>query len=227
MLSALPRALGNLAMPELRRVLATSLLLAIASFVGLWSALALLVGHSTLFSWGPLNWVVDLLGAAAVLVLSWLLFPAIVTLIMGLFLNRVAAAVEAVDYPGRAAVRAISINEILMTTLRLTGLIILLNLLALPIYVLAPGANFFVFLGLNGYLLGREYFEVVALRRLDPLATRALRRRFAGRVFVGGIVIAGLFAVPLLNLAAPVIATAFMVHLFESLRYIDPQFLGD
>jgi hypothetical protein len=57
------------------------------------------------------------------------------------------------------------------------------NLLASPIYVLAPGINLFVFPGLNGYLFGREYFEVVALRRLDAETARALRHRFDGRVF--------------------------------------------
>jgi uncharacterized protein involved in cysteine biosynthesis len=49
------------------------------------------------------------------------------------------------------------------------------------------------------------------------VAARSLRRRFAGRVFLAGAAIAGLFAVPLVNLAAPVVATAFMLHLFEAL----------
>ncbi len=140
---------------------------------------------------------------------------------MGFFLDRIAAAVEALDYPGRRPARRATIAETATTTLRLMGLSIILNLFALPVYVLAPGLNFFVFLGLNGYLFGREYFEVVALRRLELTAARALRTRFAGRVFLGGIAIAGLFAVPLVNLVAPVIATAFMVHLFEGLRRTD------
>jgi CysZ protein len=58
---------------------------------------------------------------------------------------------------------------------------------------------------------------VVALRRLDAGEARAVRRRFAGRIFLGGVVIAGLFALPLVNLVAPVIATAFMLHIFEAL----------
>jgi len=48
-------------------------------------------------------------------------------------------------------------------------------------------------------------------------AARAVRSRFAGRIFLGGVVIAGLFALPLVNLVAPVIATAFMLHIFEAL----------
>jgi uncharacterized protein involved in cysteine biosynthesis len=77
-------------------------------------------------------------------------------------------------------------------------------------------------LALNGYLFGRGYFEVVALRRLDAAAAKALRLRFAGRVFFGGVVIAGMFALPLVNLVAPVIATAFMVHVFEALPQVAP-----
>jgi uncharacterized protein involved in cysteine biosynthesis len=116
-----------------------------------------------------------------------------------------------------------AIREMAMTSLRLMLLTLALNLLALPIYVLVPGINVFVFFGLNGYLFGREYFEVVALRRLDGDAAKAMRRRFGGRVFLGGVIITGLFALPFVNLAAPVIATAFMVHLFEGLLRLAPS----
>jgi uncharacterized protein involved in cysteine biosynthesis len=75
-----------------------------------------------------------------------------------------------------------------------------------------------VFYALNGYLLGREYFELVALRRLDESSVRALRRSYQGSIFLSGALIAFITTIPLLNLAAPVVATAFMVHLFESLR---------
>ncbi|MDF2766966.1 MAG: hypothetical protein K0S81_3962, partial [Rhodospirillales bacterium] len=75
-----------------------------------------------------------------------------------------------------------------------------------------------VFYALNGYLLGREYFELVALRRLDENSVRALRRSYQGSILLSGALIAFITTVPLLNLAAPVVATAFMVHLFESLR---------
>lgn len=223
MVSALLHAFADLSAPALRRFVVLSLGLALASFIALWIAVAFLLGRTTLFDWGPLEWIVDLLGAAAVLVLSWLLFPAVVTIVTGFFLERIAAAVEALDYPEVGPPRHASVAETVMTTLRLMGLAVFLNFLAMPVYLLAPGLNFFVFLGLNGYLFGREYFEVVALRRLDPMAIRAARRRFAGRIFLGGVAIAGLFAVPFVNLVAPVIATAFMVHLFERLRRASPQ----
>jgi hypothetical protein len=74
-----------------------------------------------------------------------------------------------------------------------------------------------LFYAVNGHLLGREYFEVVALRRLDPQAARQLRRDYAGRIWLAGTLIAVTFSIPLLNLAAPVLGTAFMLHRFQRL----------
>src|SRR5690242_8945596 len=224
MVGALFRAVGALGERPMRRVVALSLALAVLSFAVLWLAIAALLYHTSFFEWRVLNWLVELLGGLAVLGLTWLLFPAAVTLIMSFYLERVAAAVEAVDYPGRGPPRRQSLGEIVAITLRLTLLTLLLNLLALPVYLLVPGINLFLFLALNGYLFGRGYFEVVALRRLDTGAARRVRSRFAGRIFLGGVVIAGLFALPLVNLVAPVIATAFMLHIFEALPrpVVDP-----
>ena len=75
--------------------------------------------------------------------LSWLLFPAAVTAIMSFFLERIAATVEALDYPGRGPPRRQRIGETIASTLRLTGLTLLLNLLALPVYLLVPGINLY------------------------------------------------------------------------------------
>jgi uncharacterized protein involved in cysteine biosynthesis len=81
-----------------------------------------------------------------------------------------------------------------------------------------PPLNLLLFYLLNGYLLGREYFEMVAVRRLDPAATKRLRRDRRGRVILAGAVITFLLTIPLVNLITPIIATAFMLHVFEDLR---------
>jgi uncharacterized protein involved in cysteine biosynthesis len=70
--------------------------------------------------------------------------------------------------------------------------------------------------GLNGYLLGREYFEMPAFRRLSRPEAKAVFGQYRSRFVGGGIVIAFLSTLPIVNLIAPIIATAFMVHLFES-----------
>jgi uncharacterized protein involved in cysteine biosynthesis len=223
MIVALFRAIGALSAPPMRRVVALSFGLATLTFAALWLAVAGILYHTAFFEWRLLNWLIDLLGGLGVLLLTWLLFPAVVTLIMGFYLERVAAAVEAVDYPGRGPPRAQRLAELLAVMLRLTGLTLVLNLLALPVYLLIPGINLFLFFALNGYLFGRGYFEVVALRRLDAGEAGKVRSRFAGRIFLGGVVIAGLFALPLVNLVAPVIATAFMLHIFEALPRVEPH----
>jgi CysZ protein len=215
MLNAFFRALGDLLSPPLRKVVALSLAIAIATFIALWIAVAFTLGHLPTVGWRVVNWLIDVAGAVGVLVLSWLLFPAIVTMIMGLFLEPVAAAVEELHYPDRGPPRPLSIGEAAWAGVRLMLFSLVLNVLALPLYLLLPGLNILVFLGMNGYLFGRQYFELIALRRLNPDTANQVRHRFAGRVFSGGVIIAGMFALPLINLVVPVFATAFMLHLFE------------
>jgi uncharacterized protein involved in cysteine biosynthesis len=115
--------------------------------------------------------------------------------------------------------RSAGFGESAIAAVKLGLVTLALSLLVLPLY-LVPGVNLAVFLLLNGYLLGREYFELVAGRRLAPAETRAARRAGRGSVFAAGVVIAGLFAVPGLNLAAPVLATAFMVHRVARFRFL-------
>jgi len=96
-----------------------------------------------------------------------------------------------------------------------------LNLAALPLYLVlmfVPPLNLFVFYLLNGYLLGREYFELVAARRLDMAAVKRFRRTYRGRVLLAGVVIAFLLTLPIVNLVMPIMATGAMLHVFEGLR---------
>ena len=115
MVGALFRAIGALAEPTMRRVVALSLGLAVLTFVLLWFAIAALLYRTSFFDWRVLNWLVDLLGGLAVLGLTWLLFPAVVTLIMGFYLERVAAA-----FRGRPILTAEQIEDVVafLKTLR-------------------------------------------------------------------------------------------------------------
>jgi uncharacterized protein involved in cysteine biosynthesis len=203
--------------PQLRRIVLLAVGLTLAVFVALWATTAWLLINTELFTWGWLDEALDVLGTLAALALSWFLFPAVVMLILGLFLDRVVEAIERRHYPDLPPARGTALGASILAALRLGLLALALNLLLLPAYLLLPGLNLLLFWGVNGYLLGREYFEVVALRRLDPAAARAMRRSRGAAVFAG-IVIALLLTVPILNLAAPVIGAAFMLHLFEAWR---------
>src|SRR3954453_157115 len=135
MVSALLRALADLSNPAVRRLTASGLALALAIFLLVWIAVAILLTRTAPFGWAPLNWLVDLLGGLTVLVVSWLIYPAVVTLAMGFFLDRIAEAVETLHYPGSGPARRSSVAETVATTVRLMSITLLLNLLALPVYL--------------------------------------------------------------------------------------------
>ncbi|MFO1145942.1 MAG: EI24 domain-containing protein [Rhodospirillales bacterium] len=99
----------------------------------------------------------------------------------------------------------------------------MLALNTMPLFSPAPPVFPFVFYGVNGYLLGREYFEeVAAARRLDSAAVRILRRRHIRTIFAAGVPLALLPTIPLVNPLAPLVGTAAMVHLFATMQR-EPQ----
>ena len=101
---------------------------------------------------------------------------------------------------------------------------VLLNLALLPRYLFffwIPPRIVFVFTALNGYLLGREYFELIAPRRLEPAAVRPMWKRYRGRLWIAGMIITLLLSIPIVNWIMPVAAAAFMLHIFEQLRRQD------
>lgn len=217
MISALFKAFSQFGDPRIRRVIWLSAGFAVVILVGLAIGLWVLIGWlAGLTGW--LDTLAEWAAGIGVVFLAWMLFPAAIGLTVGLFLENVADAVEARHYPGLPAVRAQSLREAIAAGLKFAAVALGLNLLALPLYVVlifVPPFNLILFYTLNGYLLGREYFETVALRRLDERDARALRRAYGGQVFLAGVLIAFLLTVPIVNLVAPVLATAFMLHLFQ------------
>jgi len=152
--------------------------------------------------------------------LAWFLFPAVITIFVGFFVEAVASAVEARYYPGRPPARQQSFAAMVGTGLRFGAVALFLNLILLPAYLLMllfPPLYLLVFYWVNGYLLGRAYFELVAYRRLDERAANALRRAWSGRVTLAGVMIALMLTIPVFNLFAPIAATAFALHLFEAM----------
>lgn len=220
MIPALFKAFAQLPDPRLRGVLKLGVLGALLAYVVLVALVWTVLAHVTFFqeAWADIG--TDVAIGLAALVLPVLFFPALATTIMGGWLERVADAVEDRHYPGLNWPRPQKWSEVLLTTLRFLAVMVLVNLLALPVYLLLliTGLTVVLVTAVNGYLLGREYFELVALRRLDPRQARKVFRHHLGKLWLAGAIIAMLFGIPILNLAAPVIATAFMVHVFQSLR---------
>ena len=220
MFGAFAKALDQFGDPQTRRVFWIGIAVAAVTFAGLWTAIFYLLASTQAFDgpWlGWLDWIADLLGGAVTLWLTWLLFPAVITLVVGIMLDSVAGAVEQRHYPYLPMAQGQSVLASALGALQFTAVLVVLNLFLL-VFLLFPPVFPFVFYAVNGYLLGREYFELVALRRLVPAEATALRQRHSGSLLVTGVLIALLLTVPLVNLLIPVIATAAMVHLFESWR---------
>jgi len=231
MIAHLSRSIAQLSDPKLRNVVLFAVLGALGVFVVLWAvAWWLLAGVDPSGIWG-LSWLAERTGEGfgwvagvafflALLVATFLIFPGVVTVIVGLFLEQVAAAVEERHYPEAGPARPQSIPEVLGSTLKFAAVVVLLNLLAMPLYLVLffiPGANLLLYYLLNGYLIGREYYELVAFRRLPPGEASRLRRTYRSRVLLAGIVLTFLMTIPVVNLIAPVIGAAFMVHVTHEL----------
>jgi uncharacterized protein involved in cysteine biosynthesis len=221
MLTLLLKSLSAIFEPEIRIVLWKGVLLSVLLLGALGLGLSILVAELDLFEWAWLDWVIHALGGLTVIVLTVLLFPAVVGLVSSFFLEDVAAAIEARHYPEITAGRRQGLAEVLGVAVRFTALVIAVNILALPVYVFffwAPLLNILLFYGVNGYILGREYFELVALRHLEPAEARRIYRQYRLRFSLAGIWIAVLLSIPVANILTPLVATAFMVHVYWTLH---------
>ena len=214
---ALSRTLTQIVSPPFRSVLWKSLGLTLALFVGLWFALEALALPFLGPVLGPYPWVATalgwLLGAGLVVGAGFLLAP-VSSVFAGLFLDDVAEAVEARFYPGDPRGRPLPLGRSIAIAGKFLGLVLLANVVAL-ILVLVLGLGVVVFFVVNGYLLGREYFTFAAMRHVDEASAARLRSDNEGTVFLGGLLIAGLLAVPVANLLTPLFAAGLMVHLWK------------
>lgn len=217
MWQAFSQGLGDALTPAGRRALMLSVGGAVVLLLGLWLGAWALLGlvHVGRFPW--LDMPIEILGNLAALFIAWLLFPAMSLLVLSLFLDRVVSEFERAHYPDLAPPREVGIAAAVASGLRLALLGLVLNLAALPLYFFLPGLNLVVFYALNGYLVGREYFELIALRRMERRAARAAFRARRYRLVAAGALIAFLLSIPVVNLAAPLIGAGFMLHLFEGM----------
>jgi CysZ protein len=227
-------AAGRLFSPEFRAVflktLGITLLALAASWFGLYKLFdalalpwidALLPGFPAWAGWLGLIAAI-FAGVGLALGLALLIAP-VTALVAGLFLDDIAEVVERTDYPADPPGRALPIVPAIVMTLKFLGIVIVANIFAV-LLLLVPGINIGAFFLVNGYLLGREFFEFAAMRFRPEAEAKALRRKYAGTVFLAGLVIAAFLAVPLLNLLTPLFAAAMMVHLHKavSARELSP-----
>lgn len=150
------------------------------------------------------------------LVLSVFLMVPVASAFTGIFLDDVMDAVEEKHYPSLPPAPRVPLGETLREAMGFLGVIIVANIAALVLYVtpLAP----FVFYGLNGFLLGREYYRMIAVRRLGRAAAKSAYRKNFGTVWLAGALMAVPLTVPLVNLLVPILGVATFTHLFHRLE---------
>lgn len=218
-------ALGQIGDPRFRKVLflgiGLTIVLLIAVYAGfLWIINALVGEEATVPLLGEVTWMGDLLSVSSFLfmmVLSVFLMVPVASAITSMFLDEVAQAVEDKHYPALPPVPGVPFWDGLRDTVNFLGVLVLANILALFLYVLFTPLAPFIFWGLNGFLLGREYFTLAAMRRLGRERARELRAKHTATIWLAGTLMAVPLSVPLINLIIPIIGAATFTHIYHAL----------
>jgi CysZ protein len=231
MIDAAIKAISQLFSPPLRAVLWKSIGLALAliivigivlerlimHFVGAGSAsLESTLGTSSHLPISVLAWLLSIAAGLGIVVGSIMLMPAVTALVGSFFADQIGEAVEREHYPADPPGKAVPLWLAVWEGLKTALLALLIYLCAAPLLLFA-GFGAIIFFLATAYVLGREYFELAAMRLRPPAEAKALRRRNAAMVYVGGLFIAAFVSIPIANLATPLFAMAFMVHLHKRL----------
>ncbi len=216
MLKAAFLAVTDLLSPDFRKVLGAAIGLTLALFVAVFAGVESLFWFVSLVRWPWVETLMAVIAAIGMLVMFFFLMGPVTSLFAGFFLDRIAAKVEAKHYPGDPSGVPLSGFVAIFTALQFAGLVLLFNLMALPF--IGVGIGVFIVLAINAYLLGREYFEMAAMRFMPVKQARALRRAHGVKIFVAGLLPAALALVPFVNLVVPLFATSYFVHLFKRVQ---------
>lgn len=212
--------------PRFRRVLWMGIGLTIALLIccsaGFLAVINWLVGENVALPiLGEVTWLNDLLSWSSLflmMILSVFLMVPVASGITSMFLDEVAQAVEDKHYPTLPAVPGVPFVDALRDTVSFLGLLIGANLLALIFYVIFTPFAPFIFWGLNGFLLGREYFTLAAMRRVGRVQAKQLRRKHMMTIWIAGILMAIPLSVPLVNLLIPILGAATFTHIYHGVK---------
>jgi len=239
MLDAAVKALSQILSPPMRSILWRSIGLALVLIVivsiGLQRPLSWLATSGEVWAeamLGPgfhtaldiLAWILSIAAGLGVVFGAVFLMPAITSLVASVFVDEVAEHVEREHYPAERPGKALPFGLAMTEGVKTALLTILVYLLALP-FVFVAGAGFIAFFIATAWLLGREYFELAAMRFRPPAEAKAMRKANAAAVFAAGLVIAAFVSIPIVNLATPLFGMAFMVHMHKRLSGPRPELI--
>lgn len=217
------KALSQIGDPRFRRVLAMGVGLSIGLLAVIYlifaGAVSIFFPDSIAIPWiGEVTWIKAAITWATIpvmLLLSTFLMMPVASAFTSLFLDEVADAVEEEHYPHLDQTPRTPFVEGVKDSATFLGVLVGANILALILYAFFPFLAPFIFWALNGFLLGREYFQLVAVRRLGRAGARALRRQHSGKIWLAGALMAIPLSVPIVNLLIPVLGAATFTHLYH------------
>lgn len=166
-------------------------------------------------------WIDDLLSWASIALMALLsifLMVPVASAFTGFFLEDIAAAVEERHYPELPPVPRLPWTEALTDSLGFFALLVVVNVLMLIAYLFTGPLIPVLFWAVNGFLLGREYYQMVAMRRIGRKAATASRRRHFGKIWFAGTLMAIPLSAPVINLFIPLLGVATFTHLFHRLE---------
>lgn len=164
-----------------------------------------------------LRHVVEAASMALSIFIAFLLFPLTFPLIITLFEEYISIYIERKHYGSISNVSIMTVKEKVVAGIRFFGILLVLNLLLIPFYFI-PVINVVLYYGINGYLLSREFFEMVVGRYESLVSVRRIRKKYWRQLTIGGIVLMFGAVVPVLNLLMPVLTVIFMVHFYHNIR---------
>jgi CysZ protein len=183
MLVAAAKALSQILSPPMRSILWKSIGLALvlitvlaigmqrllnwaATSGGVWAESTIGSDYHTMIN--VLSWILSIAAGLGVVVGAIFLMPAITSLVASVFVDDVADIVEREHYPAERVGVALPFGLAITEGGKTALLTIAVYLIALP-FVFFAGIGFVVFFIATAWLLGREYFELAAMR--VPLAS--------------------------------------------------------
>jgi CysZ protein len=215
MFASLGRAIASLFDPALWGMAAKAVLVTLVLFVAIAVGVEMLVQYLPTLGAPWVNRAIDVLAPLLAIIGLLAAGGPVAAMFGSLYLEKVADAIENRSYPGAPKAKHMSLAKSLGANARLAGAVLLVDLLLLPADTLAPPFGEIVTIIANGFLIGREYFELAALRHLEREAADALRKRNAGRVFGIGLIVSVLTYVPFADIVAPLFGAMMMVHLYQ------------
>lgn len=216
MIKAAFKALGDLMSPAFRSVLLRAFGMTIALFIAILVLVEVALLGLTQFAWPWADYVLAIGTGLALFVAFFFLMSPVIAAFAGLFLDEIAARIEQQHYPQDRPGVPLPALPAILTAVQFAVIVLLVNLAVLPVVLFGVGAIALVLA--NAYLLSREFFEMAASRHMTIAEARQLRRDNAAAIAVAGLLPALMSLVPVVNLAAPLFATAYFVHLFKSVQ---------